>query len=30
MCGDLKVCNLQYNKKWYAVGLHTIFYFKVM
>ena len=30
MCGDLKVCNLQYNKKWYTVGLYTIFYFKVM
>ena len=30
MCGDLKVCNLQYNKIWYTVGLYTIFYFKVM
>jgi len=30
MCGDLKARNLQYNKKWYTVGLHTIFYFKVM
>ena len=30
MCGVLKVCNLQDNKKWYTVGLHTIFYFKVM
>ena len=30
MCGDLKARNLQDNKKWYAVRLHTIFYFKVM
>ncbi len=30
MCGDLKVRNLKYNKKWYTVRLHTIFYFKVM
>ena len=30
MCGVLKVCNLQDNKKWYTVGLYTIFYFKVM
>ena len=30
MCGELKVYNLKYNKKWYAVRLHTIFYFKVM
>ncbi len=30
MCGDLKARNLQDNKKWYAVGLYTIFYFKVM
>ena len=29
MCGDLKARNLTYNKKWYTVGLHTIFYFKV-
>ena len=30
MCGDLKARNLQYNKKWYTVGLYTIFYFEVM
>ena len=30
MCGDLKAHNLQDNKKWYTVGLYTIFYFKVM
>ena len=30
MYGELKVYNLKYNKKWYAAGLHTIFYFKVM
>lgn len=30
MCGELKARNLQDNKKWYTVGLHTIFYFKVM
>ena len=30
MCGELKACNLQDNKKWYTVGLYTIFYFKVM
>jgi len=30
MCGELKARNLQDNKKWYTVGLYTIFYFKVM
>ena len=30
MCSDLKARNLKYNKKWYTVGLYTIFYFKVM
>ena len=30
MCGVLKARNLQDNKKWYTVGLHTIFYFEVM